>query len=88
LLTVVVPISLLRGLPWLPLSSLMSVLSDLFVPQTDFPRAHSDATFDARLSTLPTPRFEILNHTPDSEEPISASAFQRMVWSDAWKARL
>jgi hypothetical protein len=41
LVTVVVPISLLRGLPWLPLSSLMSILSNLFVPQTDFLRAHN-----------------------------------------------
>jgi hypothetical protein len=40
----------------------MSILSDLFVPQTDFLRAHNEATFDARLSTLPTPPFEILNH--------------------------
>jgi hypothetical protein len=40
----------------------MSILSDLFVPQTDYLRAHNDATFDARLSTLPTPPFEILNH--------------------------
>jgi hypothetical protein len=39
----------------------MSILSDLFVPQTDFLHAHNDATFDARLSTLPTPPFEILN---------------------------
>jgi hypothetical protein len=40
----------------------MSILSNLFVPQADFHRAHNDATFDARLSTLPTPPLEILNH--------------------------
>ena len=87
LLTVVMPISLLRGLPWLPLSSLMSILSDLFVPQTDFLRAHNDATFDARLSTLPTPPFEILNHQRLAEELIlfeeshqpSAISFQLLV---------
>src|SRR5215208_1791844 len=89
LLTVVIPMSLLRGLSWLLLPSLMPVLSDLFVPQTSGTRrADTAATFDARPSRLPTPPFEILNPALDSRQHFSISASQLMLCSEPWNERL
>src|SRR5918993_4993711 len=67
LLIVVLPISLLSGLPWLlPLTSLMPVLSDPFVPPEVRSVRHAGivAPHHAQSHRLPTPPFQILNVAP------------------------
>src|SRR5688500_2329904 len=79
LLMVVVPISLLRGLPWLlPLLSLMLVLSGQFVGRGTI--VQTDVLPAPTYTTSPRPRLYKADYPADPDSKPRVSPFTRKGW--------